>query len=117
MPPLQTPRRGKVWRVDFEPVRGHEQGRSRPALVISNDILNQSPAGMVTVVPITTKERKLRSYLRLDPPEGGLPQTSFIICDQVRTITRARLGQRYGSVSRGVLAEAEVRLKFLLDFS
>ena len=31
---------GDVWRVDFEPVRGHEQGRTRPALIISNDVIN-----------------------------------------------------------------------------
>ena len=111
-----APRRGEVWRVDFEPVRGHEQGRSRPALVISNDILNPSPAAMVTVVPITTKERKLRSYLRLDPPDGGLPQTSFVICDQIRTISKDRLGRRYGVLARGTLAEVETCLKFLLDF-
>ena len=114
MPP---PRRGEIWRVDFEPVRGHEQGRTRPALIISNDIANQSPANMVTVVPITTKERKLRSYLRLDPPAGGLTQTSYIICDQVRTISKERLGKKYGAVNRGVLAEVEIRLKFLLDFT
>jgi len=114
MPP---PRRGEIWRVDFEPVRGHEQGRTRPALIISNDIANQSPANMVTVVPITTKDRKLRSYLRLDPPAGGLTQTSYIICDQVRTISKERLGKKYGAVNRAVLAEVESRLKFLLDFT
>jgi mRNA interferase MazF len=113
MPP---PRRGEIWRVDFEPVRGHEQGRTRPALIISNDVVNQSPANMVTVVPITTKERKLRSYLRLDPPAGGLTQTSYIICDQVRTISKERLSKKYGVLNRTILAEVEIRLKFLLDF-
>jgi len=111
-----TPRRGEVWRVDFEPVRGHEQGRSRPALIISNDLLNQSAAAMVTVVPITTRQRKLRSYLPLTPPDGGLSQTSYVICDQVRTISKERLGKRYGFLSRAALAEVESRLKFLLDF-
>ncbi|HEY7117248.1 MAG TPA: type II toxin-antitoxin system PemK/MazF family toxin [Tepidisphaeraceae bacterium] len=121
MPPSATasvaPRRGEVWRVDFEPVRGHEQGRTRPALVISNSILNQSPAGMVTVVPITTRERKLRSYLRLNPRDGGLPQTSFVICDQIRTIAKERLGRRYGVLPRAAQAEVEERLKFLLDLA
>ena len=112
-----SPPRGEIWRVDFDPVRGHEQGRTRPALIISNDIVNQSPARLLTVVPITTKERKLRSYLRLDPPEGGLSQSSYIICDQIRTISHERLGRKYGSVSRSVLAEVETRLKFLLDFA
>ena len=110
-----TPLRGEVWRVDFEPMKGHEQGRTRPALVLSNDISNASPSGLVTVVPITTKGRKLRSYLRIEPPGGGLQQTSFVICDQIRTISRLRLGKRFGTVSPKVLVEVETLIKFLLD--
>jgi mRNA interferase MazF len=104
-----------VWRVDFEPVRGHEQGRTRPALVISNNLLNSSAAGLVTVVPITTKARPIRSFLKIQPPQGGLPQTSYIICDQVRTIAKDRLGKRFGMISPMILAEVERRLKFMLD--
>src|SRR5438093_1386714 len=104
--------RGEVWRVDLDPVRGHEQGRIRPALVVSNDILNHGPAALVTIVPITTKARAIRSFLRIDPPEGGLPQTSYIICDQVRTISKERLAKRFGVVSASVLEEVDKRLKF-----
>jgi mRNA interferase MazF len=110
-----APSRSDVWRVDFEPDRGHEQGRTRPALIVSNDILNHGPAEMVTVVPITTKARKLRSYLPIDPPEGGLAQASFVICDQVRTVSKQRLTKRYGAVSAAVIVEVEQRLKVLLD--
>lgn len=107
--------RREVWRVDFEPVRGHEQGRIRPALILSNDVLNHGPAELVTVVPITTRARPLRSYLAIAPPEGGLKQESFIICDQVRTISKERLGKRYGAVSAATMLEVERRVKFLLD--
>ena len=62
---MAAPSRGEVWRVDLEPVRGHEQGRLRPALVVSNDILNHGPAELVTVVPITARGRPLRSFLRV----------------------------------------------------
>jgi len=41
MPVAKQYRRGDGFSVDFEPVRGHEQGRVRPALVIQNDIGNQ----------------------------------------------------------------------------
>ena len=110
-----TPRRGEIWRVDLEPVRGHEQGRIRPALIISNNIINQGAHDLVTVVPITTRSRPLRSFLCLNPPEGGLSQVSFIICDQVRTVAKERLGRRYGAISPLTLAEVERRLKFLLE--
>jgi mRNA interferase MazF len=100
--------------VNLEPVRGHEQGRVRPVLIVSNDIFNHGSVGLVTIVPITTRERPIHAFLRVDPPEGGLPQTSFIICDQVRTISMERLGKRFGVVSPRTLAEVERRLKFLL---
>jgi mRNA interferase MazF len=112
---MAAPGRGEVWRVELDPVRGHEQGGSRPALVISNDIFNQSAADLVVVVPITTKGRPIRSFLQIDPPEGGLKQVSFIICDQVRTVARSRLTRCYGRISASALAEVELRIKFLLD--
>jgi mRNA interferase MazF len=110
-----APKRGEVFRVDLEPVRGHEQGRVRPALIVSNDTLNQGHSDLVTVIPITTKARPIRAFLRVEPPEGGLSQTSFIICDQVRTIAKERLGKRFGSVLPATLIEVERRLRFLLD--
>ena len=109
------PSRGDVWRVNLDPVRGHEQGRVRPALVMSADVLNHSRSGLLTVVPITTKAKAIRALLRVDPPEGGLPHVSYIICDQIRTISIDRLGRRLGAISQATLYEVERRLKFLLD--
>ena len=112
---MARPSRGEVWRVDLEPVRGHEQGRTRPALIVSDDVFNHGASGLVTIVPMTTKGRAIRSFLRVDPPEGGISKTSFIICDQVRTISRDRLSRRFGTVSSATLAEVEERLRFLLS--
>ena len=113
---MPRPSRGDVWRADLEPVRGHEQGRVRPVLVISNNVLNHGHSSLVTIVPMTTKGRPIRSFLRVDPPQGGVSKTSFIICDQVRTISLDRLSRRFGAVSPAILAEVELRLKFLLGF-
>jgi len=107
--------RGEVWRVDLEPVGGHEQGRVRPALIVSASILNRGASGLVTVVPITSKGRPVRSFLRIDPPEGGISKTSFLICDQIRTISTDRLLRRLGAARPLTMAQVEERLKFLLD--
>lgn len=109
------PRRGEVWWIDLEPVRGHEQGGTRPALIMSADLFNQSPSDLVVVIPITTKERKIRSFLLVHPPEAGLKQISYIICDQIRTVSRARLNRPVGKVSDKTMREVERRIKFLLD--
>ena len=93
------PSQDEVWVVDLEPSVGHEQGGVRPTLVISGDRFNRSPAGLVTIAPITGTDRGLIAHVRVDPPEGGLVKTSFIMTDQVRTISRLRLGRRLGMIS------------------
>lgn len=107
--------RGEIWRADLEPVRGHEQGRTRPVLVVSNDIFNRGPTDLVTIVPLTTKARPVRTFLRIAPPEGGLNQISYIICDQIRTVAKERFGKRLGAISPPIMAEVDRRLRFLLD--
>ncbi|HEY8750963.1 MAG TPA: type II toxin-antitoxin system PemK/MazF family toxin [Tepidisphaeraceae bacterium] len=111
---MARPSRGEVWRADLEPVRGHEQGRVRPVLVISNDVFNHGNSNLVTIVPMTTKGRPLRSFLKIEPPEGGVSKTSFIMCDHVRTISADRLTRRFGAVSSRVLTEVELRLRYLM---
>lgn len=74
-----------IW-LDFNPQIGKEQAKRRPALVISNDIFNQS--GMAVVCPITST-----------PPRGGyhvsVPQSGeiggTILVNQAKTLDcRAR---------------------------
>src|SRR3954465_8769971 len=110
-----SPKRGEIWRADLDPVRGHEQGRIRPVLVVSTDIFNRGSTDLVTIVPITSRAQPIRTFLRVDPPEGGLSQISYLICDQIRTIAKERLGKRLGVISNATIGEVERRLKFLLD--
>lgn len=111
------PQRGEVWLVDLNPVRGHEQGLIRPALVISNDQFNNGPAGLVVVVPLTTKEReRIPLRVRIDPPDGGLKETSFALCEAVRSVSTERLVDGpWGKVSERSLATVAHRVRTLLD--
>jgi mRNA interferase MazF len=101
-----TPRRGEVWLVDLNPIAGHEQGGRRPALVLSVDTFNASRAELVTVLRITSRARALRSRVAVQPPEGGLSSPSYIIAEQVRTISTRRLDQRLDHVSKETLGKA-----------
>ena len=105
---------GEVWQVNLDPVIGHEQGRTRPALIVSVNEFNKSPAGLVTVVPITSKDRGVRSHVRIDPPEGGLTARSFALCDQVRSISDERLLSRWGMASETTMKEVGSLLRMLL---
>jgi len=108
------PVRGEVWIASFSPTVGHEQGGVRPALIVSEDTFNRSAAALVMVAPITSTDRGVPAHVRVDTPEGGLAKTSFIMTDQLRTISIMRLGRRLGIASALTMREVEDRLSYLL---
>jgi mRNA interferase MazF len=109
-----SPARGEIWLADLNPTRGHEQAGRRPVLVISDDVFNQGPAGLVVVLPITPTVRRQALHLRLRPPEGGLRVESSILCDAVRSVSQERLIGRWGFVTDATIAAVEARLRALL---
>ncbi|MCL4869267.1 MAG: type II toxin-antitoxin system PemK/MazF family toxin [Anaerolineae bacterium] len=92
-------KRGDIFSIDFDPVRGSEQGKVRPALVIQNDIGNMySPT--IIVAPISTGENsKFRVNVEIKTPEGGLANNSLVLLNQIRTVDRSRLGQYWGRLT------------------
>lgn len=111
---LPTPSRGDVWLMDFNPTRGHEQSGIHPALVVSVNLFNQGPAGLIVVLPITSKQKQVVLHVEVLPPEAGLPQPSYIKCEDMRSLSKDRLIQRYGVVSTQTLTAVEDKLRILL---
>jgi len=97
---LQIERYAVYW-VDLNPVRGSELAKSRPAVVISDDAMNAT-LETVVVCPMTTRlhpqwPSRVRADLQNRPGE--------IAVDQIRTISRKRIGQRLGSIDPGAAAQ------------
>lgn len=111
---MPTPNRGEVWLVDLNPIRGREQAGRRPALVVSVDEFNNGPADLVAVLPLTTRERGIPFHVEVKPPEGKLDRRSFVMCEQLRCISQARLIHPLGTVSSGALGLVDDRLRILL---
>jgi len=90
-----------VYRVDLDPVRGSEIAKTRPALVVSDDAMNRM-LSTVVVCPVTS---------RLHPRWPSRVRTSIagreaeIAIDQIRTIGKARLGERLDLISAAAAAE------------
>jgi mRNA interferase MazF len=94
--------------------RGREQAGTRPVVIVSVDGFNQSSAELVIAVPLTSRQRRVRTHVEILPPEGGLTVASYIKCEDVRSISPERLIRRMGNVSPATLSEIELRLRFLL---
>jgi len=109
------PSRGEIWSINLDPTLGREQAGTRPALVISVDRFNHGPAGLVVILPITSKDKQQLIHVPLRPPEGGLSLPSFIKCEDVRSISKERLKRFCGRVSPQTMAEVEQRIRILLN--
>lgn len=103
---MTFPRRGEVYWVDFEPVRGHEQGGVRPALVVQNDVGNEfSP--LTIVVPLTSKPRPREYPFHVRVPERALPKPSTVLCNHVQRIDKARLRGRLGALDAATMRRVD----------
>lgn len=111
---MPEPRYGAVWLADLNPTIGREQSGRRPVLIISDDLFNSGNAGLIVALPLTTKEKGIPLHVKLLPPEGGLKQTSFIKCEDIRSCSKERLVTPYGYVSTATLEAVNYRLRLLL---
>jgi len=88
-------KRGEIYWVEFDPVKGSEQGGLRPALVVQSDTGNRYSA--TTVVAAITRTVPPQPYpfvVIIEPQESGLPERSAVNCAQLATI------QQVGSDTR-----------------
>jgi mRNA interferase MazF len=111
---MSAPTRGEIWLASLNPTRGREQAGRRPVLIISEDLFNRGPAGLVIALPLTSTLRSVPSHVVVEPPEAGLKNTSAILCEAVRSISTERLVTRWGPVSSMTMRRVEDALRILM---
>lgn len=67
------------------------------------------------VLPLTSKDKHIRSHIRVDPPEAGLKVASFIKCEDIRSVAIERLSKRWGRVHSHTMRAVEHTVRILLD--
>ena len=88
--------RGEIYWVEFDPVKGSEQGGLRPALIIQNDVGNRfSPTTVVAAITRTIPPKPCPFVVIIEPDESGLPDRSVVNCSQVATIQSSGAGSRF----------------------
>jgi mRNA interferase MazF len=107
---MSYPKRGEVFLVNLDPTIGAEIQKTRPAVVIQNNILNQySP--LVIVCPITSTIRSGETRVFVKAPGGGLDNDSMILTQQVRCLDKKRLVKKLGKLKIETMREVDLALK------
>lgn len=105
------PKRGEVWYADFSPIKGSEQGGLRPCVIVSNDIGNAKSL-VVIAVPITTAIKiNLPTHYSIGYHKGI---KGIALCEQVRTIDKARLKNKVTIFNDLMMSELDKCLKVAL---
>ena len=103
-------RKGSVWWVDFDPTAGSEIQKTRPAVIVSNDIANRH-LSRVVVVPLTGNTKT--SY-----PGNALvtlnDKRSRAMADQIRAVDKLRLRDKLCQLSATDLAAVEDAIRLHL---
>jgi mRNA interferase MazF len=89
-------KRGEIWWINFDPSVGGEIQKRRPAIIISNDSSNKH-LNRLQVIPLSSQVQKVYPCECLLVING---QKLKALADQITTVSKTRIGQFYGNITR-----------------
>lgn len=109
-------RHGSIYWVDFSPGKGSEPKGRRPGLVIQNDILNDSNLNTVVMLAITStlKFGELPGNVVLNKGEANMPKQCVINVTQIKSVDKASLKEKIGSLTKKKRLEVYAGLELVL---
>ena len=109
-------KRGDIVLVNLSPTIGSEQGKTRPALIIQNNLGNEySPTTIVA--PLTSKEfsKEFPTNISLPKRTSGLTKDSTILLNQIRTIDKQRIVKKLTTLNYEIMEKVDLAIKISLD--
>jgi mRNA interferase MazF len=108
-------RRGCVYWVDFDPVRGSEQGKTRPALVIQNNLGNLTSSTTIVIAitsQVPSKHYPMHVHITLEA------RPAVVLCEQIRTVSLERVDPKVVSeLTAEQMRQVEEAVSHSLGFS
>jgi mRNA interferase MazF len=109
----QFPRRGEIYWVNLDPTIGSETKKTRPGLIVSNDLGNEE-SDVVIIAPITSKIKNVYPFeveLSIDSRPGK------VMLNQCRAVDQSRLKQKLGEVDSETMKEVDEAIKIAFSIS
>ena len=101
-------KRGEIYLVNFDPTLGAEIKKTRPALILQNDIANRwSPITIVAAITFQFEEPLYPTEVPVKVSGGRFEVDSVILLNQVRSIDKRRLVKRLGTVRPETMKKVE----------
>jgi mRNA interferase MazF len=113
---IKNIQRGDVWLVSFDPTVGHEIKKTRPALVVQNNIGNHySPLTIVAAISSKVSPVQYPVEVTFEPTKSnGLKARSSVRLDQIRTVDKQRLIQYMGTIDAPTMTRVNGAVKISL---
>lgn len=109
------PRRGEVYLVNFDPTVGAEIQKTRPALIVQNDVANRHSAiTIVAAISSRFEEPLYPTEVLVRVNEGGLRTNSVVLLNQIRSIDIQRLARRLGSLRAATMVRVDQAIQISL---
>lgn len=113
-----TVKRGEIYYADLSPVVGSEQGGVRPVLILQNDVGNKyAPTVIVAAITSQLSKAKLPTHIELSCSDFGLSKDSIILCEQIRTLDKRRLGECVGILPKEMMKHIDYALSLSLGIA
>jgi mRNA interferase MazF len=109
------PRRGDVYLVIFDPTLGAEIKKTRPALLIQNDVANEhSPITIVAAITSQFEEPLYPTEVLIKAQEGNLKVDSVTLLNKIRSIDCTRLLKRLGRLKPETMTKVDRAIQISL---
>jgi len=113
------PKRGEIWLVEFEPARGAEIAKIRPAVIVSSNDIGKLPLRIL--VPVTDWKDHYYDFpwfTLLNPSRAnGLTKSSGADAFQCKSFSLERFKKKLGKVTEAELEEIVSAIALCIGFS
>jgi mRNA interferase MazF len=96
--------RGTIHWTELNPVSGHDQAGTRPAVILRHDMFNDR-SGTVIAMAITNQAQRAGFPLSYELKDEVQSMKAWVKISQIRTLSTERIGKSIGQVSAEEMAE------------